>query len=146
MRTPLSFGLVLTILASLTTSGASGSTMGPVLVVTISNGDSALVAWIPPPEQVSTYKVYGITATGSKVWLDSTPQLTDQVTGNYAGYAVSAVSDGVESNATTAVIVDDCVHIEPSDMPPVVIESDCGPSVKITFPGEGELKTPDLIH
>lgn len=97
---------------------AADATVNPpegAFVLKSPTSGQAQISWLPPVEgPADSYRVYGVNSAGNDVLLAETNQHAISVSGDYAGYSVTAVRDEVESAPARTV----CVATEAS--PPFV--------------------------
>lgn len=127
----MAMGVVALLLAASAPSFASGDVVDPVrpvAVVAVGFGSSALVAWVPGAETPDFFKVYGVrNETLAFLSFADSADTSATVEGGFPQYAVTAVRDGVESNAALAVfgvgLV--CVTVSPGVPPAVALDYSC---------------------
>lgn len=121
-------GLVLLVSTMLfTPTSAIGEPTKPVAAIAIASDPTAIVSWIPGIEAPDAYRVYGV--QGESMSLLSSVAgdvLNTEVAGHFPAYAVTAVTDGIESapTLTGSASSDGCLTIRTD--PPSVDVGNCG--------------------
>lgn len=96
------FLLGVLLLAGLQSAVAESAASPPQGVVAVKAGNFGWLSWLPPSQgSADFYYVYGISG-GDRYFLFETTELYAPVSASYAGFAVSAVKNGVESTAVPA--------------------------------------------
>lgn len=131
MSPRMALGVVALLLAASAPVFASGDVVDPVrpvAAVAVGLGSSALVSWVPGPEAPDFFKIYGVRNDTLAFLSVADPNATTAtVEGGFPQYAVTAVRDGVESEAALAVLGVGlvCVRVEPGIPPGIAVGSSC---------------------
>jgi hypothetical protein len=101
-------------------AAAADSPQAPPALVASLDGVNMRLSWLPPSQAPEYYKLYGVTATGDLVYLESTTDLVRSVASGYANYAVKSVVGAQVSLPTYALngLIPYCVESDPGSVPP----------------------------
>ena len=99
----------------------------PVAVVaghaSVEDTSVAMVAWVRGYETADYYRVYGVNGT-ALTFLAIETDFTSAVPAGYAGYGVSGVRNGIESELVLAIVVP-CTYLNPTPPPPNYYIGEC---------------------